>query len=162
MNSKNKICKVCKTIKPIVDFYKHKQMLGGRLNICKKCHNLNAKINRLKNLERHREYDRKRRTSKKRILQKKSYYQSEKGKTLAAKFRKLYRKNNPDKTKAHWTVSNAIRSGKITKKPCHACGKRQAHAHHDDYSRPLDVVWLCPKHHFERHKSLNQTAPSSV
>ncbi|QMV32651.1 hypothetical protein F1_00023 [Ralstonia phage Heva] len=25
-------------------------------------------------------------------------------------------------------------------------------AHHPDYSRPLDVVWLCDHHHKETHK----------
>jgi len=30
----------------------------------------------------------------------------------------------------------------------------KAEAHHDDYSRPLDVRWLCKRHHEEAHHSL--------
>ena len=57
---------------------------------------------------------------------------------------------NPEKRRAHHDVRNAIRRGEIKRKPCH-CGA-PAHAHHEDYGSPLDVEWLCPKHHAERHK----------
>jgi hypothetical protein len=36
--------------------------------------------------------------------------------------------------------------------PCEVCGALSAEAHHKDYSRPLDVVWLCRKHHMELHR----------
>jgi hypothetical protein len=35
---------------------------------------------------------------------------------------------------------------------CEICGKK-AEAHHDDYGKPLEVRWLCFKHHREWHKS---------
>jgi hypothetical protein len=35
--------------------------------------------------------------------------------------------------------------------PCEVCGDPQTHAHHDDYSKPLDVRWFCPRHHREEH-----------
>ena len=37
--------------------------------------------------------------------------------------------------------------GRIFKKPCKVCGDLNVEAHHEDYSKPLDVVWLCHKHH---------------
>jgi hypothetical protein len=51
------------------------------------------------------------------------------------------------------TANNALRSGKISRHPCAICGGEPAHKHHDDYSKPLDVIWLCPKHHKQMHLS---------
>lgn len=38
--------------------------------------------------------------------------------------------------------------------PCSVCGATRGEAHHDDYSKPLDVVWLCRTHHWARHRML--------
>jgi hypothetical protein len=46
----------------------------------------------------------------------------------------------------------ALRSGKISRQPCESCGSQKSQAHHDDYSKPLDVRWLCAKHHAEHHR----------
>ena len=35
------------------------------------------------------------------------------------------------------------------------CSKK-AEAHHPDYDRPLDVIWLCPQHHKALHASLKK------
>ena len=45
----------------------------------------------------------------------------------------------------------ALRMGKLVKTPCMVCGEVEVEGHHPDYSRPLDVVWLCRKHHMEIH-----------
>lgn len=42
--------------------------------------------------------------------------------------------------------------GKIKRQPCEVCGAMPTEAHHPDYSKPLDVEWLCPTHHREREK----------
>lgn len=56
---------------------------------------------------------------------------------------------HPDRYKAHYTVSNAIRDGRLAKpKACESCGGHgRIHGHHHDYSKPLDVRWLCPSCH---------------
>ena len=59
----------------------------------------------------------------------------------------------PEKVKARNILYSALRSGKIQRQPCEVCGDQNGHAHHEDYSKPLDVIWLCPKHHKERHRS---------
>ena len=46
----------------------------------------------------------------------------------------------------------AISNGLLVKGACERCGDMKVHAHHEDYSRPLDVNWLCPLHHSERHR----------
>jgi uncharacterized OB-fold protein len=63
-----------------------------------------------------------------------------------------YRDRNPDKIKAQSSIANAVRDGKILRKPCEKCGNPVSQAHHPDYSKPLEVVWLCVKHHREIHR----------
>lgn len=53
---------------------------------------------------------------------------------------------------ARTKVSNAVRSRRLVKEPCEVCGSLEVQAHHDDYSKPLDVRWLCDPHHREWHK----------
>ena len=48
-------------------------------------------------------------------------------------------------------VHSAIKAGRLAREPCEVCGSSVVHAHHDDYNKPLDVRWLCPKHHREHH-----------
>ena len=45
-----------------------------------------------------------------------------------------------------------VRSGKIKKMPCEVCGNPNAQGHHEDYTKPLEVIWLCPLCHKEKHK----------
>lgn len=54
----------------------------------------------------------------------------------------------PEKYKARTAVGNALRNGSLKRKPCW-CGETKVEAHHEDYSKPLDVVWLCIKHHMD-------------
>ncbi len=66
------------------------------------------------------------------------------------------KRRDPVKTKAQTAVSNAIRDGRLLRQPCATCGAPRAEAHHDDYSRPLDVLWLCKTHHTEEHRRLRR------
>lgn len=52
---------------------------------------------------------------------------------------------------ARQTTNNAIRYGKLTPRPCEVCGRKRVEAHHDDYSKPLKVRWLCATHHRHKH-----------
>lgn len=58
---------------------------------------------------------------------------------------------------ARWKVRRAIASGAIVRQPCEVCGNEQSQAHHDDYSKPLDVRWLCAAHHREHHANVGGT-----
>lgn len=49
------------------------------------------------------------------------------------------------------------RRGKLKPKPCEVCSK-PAQKHHDDYTKPLVVRWLCR----ECHLFLHQTSPSET
>jgi hypothetical protein len=56
------------------------------------------------------------------------------------------------KTKAQQEVQRAIYSGVLVKQPCIVCGNQEAFAHHSDYSKPLDVDWMCRYHHSLWHR----------
>ena len=56
-----------------------------------------------------------------------------------------------EKQRARTKLQTAVRWSGLTRQPCATCGEQKVEAHHDDYSRPLDVVWLCGKHHRMRH-----------
>lgn len=66
---------------------------------------------------------------------------------------KKYKLQNPLKVKAREILNNTLISGKIKRGVCH-CGKTKTQAHHEDYNKPLDVVWLCVDHHMELHRKL--------
>lgn len=54
--------------------------------------------------------------------------------------------------RAHHVVQNEIETGRLTRMPCEVCGETKAvHAHHDDYSKPLEIRWLCVAHHRQHH-----------
>ena len=58
----------------------------------------------------------------------------------------------PEKHRARESVKRAKKSGKLIPEPCLVCGNKKVHAHHEDYSKPLDVKWLCAGcHHNEHH-----------
>lgn len=56
-----------------------------------------------------------------------------------------------ERHEARWQVRRAVASGKLVRGCCEVCGSVKTHGHHDDYSKPLDVRWLCPTHHREHH-----------
>jgi DNA-directed RNA polymerase subunit M/transcription elongation factor TFIIS len=67
-------------------------------------------------------------------------------------YAKEARLRNPLKHKARSLLNTAVKLGKIIKEPCRVCGHEKSEAHHKDYDRPYDIIWLCRKHHIEIHK----------
>lgn len=78
-------------------------------------------------------------------------------KSCAAKYNREWRKDNPSfgwqkhKDNVRVKTYQAIVKGDLVRKPCEVCGELKVHAHHDDYNKPLEVRWLCEKHHKEHH-----------
>ena len=64
-----------------------------------------------------------------------------------------YKAKNGEKTYAHNTLNSAIRFGRVVRpESCETCGiKCVANGHHEDYSKPFDVVWLCGVCHSAVH-----------
>lgn len=69
-----------------------------------------------------------------------------------AELARAYRARNPEKIRAQNRLNYAIRKGVVKRQPCESCGtSERVHAHHDDYSKPLDVWWLCYLCHKVEH-----------
>jgi hypothetical protein len=69
---------------------------------------------------------------------------------------KAQKEQEPEKYRARYTLTNAVREGKIDKPSnCEDCREefptRRIHGHHSDYSKPLEVEWLCAPCHATRH-----------
>ena len=130
-----KNCFKCGEDKPLTEYYKHKQMGDGYLGKCKSCTKKDSTNHRNDNIEKIRKYDRKR------------------GNRQTPEYVKSLRIKYPNQYKSQNMVSNAIRDGKLFKKPCEVCGSgNNVHAHHDDYLEPLNVRWLCAAHHKQWHR----------
>ena len=143
MTTPVKTCFKCGAEKPLTEFYKHKRMADGHLNKCKECTKRDVNTNRYEKLDYYQAYDRERSSEDHRVVARREY-------------QPRYRSENPEKYKAHTILNNAVRDGKVVKTACEVCGAtKRVHGHHDDYSKPLDVKWLCTKHHQERHRRLN-------
>ena len=81
------------------------------------------------------------------------YATTPEGKARRLAANQAYRARNREKYKAHGTLNNGVRDGKITRpNSCSDCGVTCVpHGHHEDYSKPLDVVWVCDPCHKKRH-----------
>jgi hypothetical protein len=69
---------------------------------------------------------------------------------------KRWREMNPRKRAAHLAVKRALYHGEL-ERPKHCIAEdcsRKPEGHHDDYVKPLDVMWLCRRHHRLRHVML--------
>lgn len=128
-----KICKDCREEKQQSEFY-------GIQGECKSCTKKRVQINYRKNIEHYKQYE----------LIRKEYPHRKEVKLL---YQKKHRLQYPEKYIARAKVNNGLRYGKIEKKKCMVCKNPKTEAHHPDYSKPLEVVWLCRKHHNEVDKA---------
>lgn len=149
-----KVCRECRVEKPLSDFYKHAAMGDGHLNKCKPCVKSRVNKHREVNLETIREYDKRRSNKPHRVKARKDYQQTEAGKLAKKKAMDAYNKRYPMAYATHVIAGNAIRDGKlIPASSCSICGSvEKIEGHHDDYTKPLDVRWLCEQCHKAWHK----------
>ena len=136
---KMKWCPKCKSWKELSEFYK---VGSGKDELRCQCKDCCRKA--------HREYLQ---TDEGRAAKRK-YRQSERGKEAVRINSRKRRRLCPEKAKARSDVSNAIRDGKLIRPShCESCfEERFAESHHEDYSKTLDVDWLCKKCHRELNR----------
>lgn len=133
-NITKKGCARCKLDKPASAFSKDNHIKCGLRSICRVCDGIQNKAyyrkNRDKVKQRTWEHDR-----------------TDRGREVArTSSRKMYYKHL-QKVRARTAVRIALGNGRLTKMPCEACGDPKSQAHHEDYSKPLSVEWLCITHH---------------
>jgi len=167
-----KCCK-CKQIKEFSDFYKNKSKKDGLCTECKSCQKMFWKSQRGKDIKRNsaKKY---RETNKEKIVeQKRKYYQTFAGTESHQKANKKYcssdngreyyrnhakrqREKFPQRAKARRELGHAVDAGKINRPDtCVFCGKQSfTEGHHKDYSKPLEVDWLCRDCHKNLHQEL--------
>ena len=83
----------------------------------------------------------------------KKYLNTEHGRKKANERTSKWEKENPEKRRIHDRTMYAVETGKIIRPDeCSKCLKKcKPHAHHEDYSKPYDVIWLCSRCHFYLH-----------
>lgn len=148
-----KECFKCHDEKPLDEFYRHSRMKDGHLNKCKTCTIKDVTEHRENNLEKVMAYDRSRGMLPHRVAARKEYEKTDAGKKAMRRASIKYIAQYPERKPANNLLYSALRSGKIKKEPCQKCGStHRINGHHDDYYKPLDVKWLCAKHHKDYHK----------
>lgn len=146
--SARKRCAHCKEAKPLNQFYRNRSTKDGHLTICKECHLADCQARYRRNRPKHQ--------------------------TLC----RTWNERHPQAAAAIKQVGRAIKAGKLIPQPCELCGAenlvpfrrdwrfpeipcgtfvpavRRIIAHHDDYSKPLRVRWLCRSCHIQHHTQL--------
>lgn len=147
---KLRVCNICGCTNEEVTFY------NGVTSRCTECHKKMVCHNRADKIDYYRAYDAKRyQEQPQRREANEAYAKTPRGKAVMQKTRIKWLALNQVKRHAHIKVGNAVRDGKLEKpNACQVCGttERRLHGHHHDYSKPLDVVWVCPPCHREFHR----------
>jgi hypothetical protein len=107
----------------------------------------------------HAHYDR---TREQILARTAAYARSEAGKRASRISAERQKAKAPEKIAARQAVQVAIAAGRLVKQPCATCGAGKVQAHHRDYSKPLEVVWLCVPCHNAEHRRLRGREDSPV
>ena len=148
-----KTCKKCLVEKDLSEFYKHPKSADGHFGKSGKCSLAEAHERRNRNIDRYREADRLRKLEHG-AEKVRNYRKTPQGQEATRESVAKWASNNEIKRRAHQAVKRAIVNGSLKKLNCVNCG-REAEAHHEDYSKPLDVIWYCDAHHKARHRQIN-------
>ena len=133
------ICKECTLDKPPKLFNREPRNLSGRRGTCRAC-----------SYEEHQEW-RRNNVARNREISRRAYYvQRAKGRPGTG----ARGAPHVEHCRVNGQLRHAVASGRIEKpKVCEVCGvETLLHGHHDDYSKPFDVQWVCPRCHGAKHR----------
>jgi hypothetical protein len=132
-----KVCTVCGETKALDDFPPFIHGKDGKRAQCRECHRAAKKQWRL--------------TSPQAQAFDREYVKRPEVRVKVAERVKRWYAENPEKQKAQGQLRHAVNTGRLTRGACAICGDQKTHGHHEDYSKPLDVIWLCALHHRRLH-----------
>lgn len=142
-------CKTCGVTPERARFY------AGVPQVCAECHKARIRRNRAGRVEYYRAFEAMRyaRDYEKRRALAISYAQTEAGKNAGNRAKAEWNMRNAVKRAAQLMVGRAVRAGRLIRPAaCQECGfASRVHGHHDDYSKPLEVRWLCTPCHAKAH-----------
>ena len=136
-------CVKCLEEKDTSEFYKNSINKSGYDGKCKQCKRDYAKWYRenVQDKNKNRDYQRGWQSS----------YRKENLHKVYANTKRWIDKNR-EKQQASNMINQGIKMGRIKRQPCEVCGELKSHGHHNDYTKPLEVIWLCALHHKEIHR----------
>jgi hypothetical protein len=119
-----KCCKTCDQTKPLADFPSHPKTRDRHRGECKACYRARTRRLTREWSERHPE-------------------------------RRKRRRETPEQARAYQAFGYAMRSGQLVRPECcEVCGATgRIEGHHEDYSRPLGVQWLCKACHWQADRN---------
>ena len=151
-----KKCNKCHRELSLGNFYNRADSVDGKRNDCKDCHNQSGWI-----------YARRPEVKKRRRFHVQRYLAKGNNREKSNKRRREYHAKHKDRDyeihkissdkyrvrqKARHRLRYMVSVGKIVRGLCVICGNPKTQGHHADYTKPLDVQWLCAKHHGETHR----------
>lgn len=160
-----KVCTKCHVELPLDAFGKYSKGRGGLQPRCKSCYNAGAREHFKARYASDPDY-------RARVLSDAAKWRAAHPDRMSASMKQWRERNSdrytaalrsrdPAKVAACQAVAEAVRKGILLKpdrcSECRAEGTgRMIQAHHEDYGRPLDVIWLCPKCHRAKHPGINR------
>jgi hypothetical protein len=173
-----KTCTGCKVTKELKEFGNDKKGTFGKNQKCKACCKARSKLTihsqeAIENKKKYRsEWQKQKRPllnarlreryiknidseRKKANARQKKYMATAKGKAKHGEARKKYDQENPEKIKAQRKVRIEIKSGRMIRPDvCEVCNKvSKTHGHHENYNKPLEVIWMCSICHLYHHQN---------
>ncbi len=143
MGEQMKTCSKCRNEKAVSEFYAHPAARDGLQTRCKECYAAYARSVRGRQAQA-------------------AFTRSAKGRQAHRSATSQWNAVHPEALRAQHALTNALATGKIVRQPCKICGSANSHGHHEDYSKPLEVRWLCSLHHAQIRGEGEQVAPNNA
>lgn len=148
-----KRCSACGTQKPLMLFFRNRSSADGHGWQCKDCHGRGVRSSRRKHAPKVLAQKRKWNLAHSELVKAKARRYRAKHREEVRAYVARVKQERPERYAAKLAVRNAVRRGDLSRPSrCENCGeRRRLNAHHPDYSKPLEVKFLCHRCHGDEH-----------